>query len=82
VAAQQSTASLKLAENRYESGLEGFVTVLEAQRRSLDAESQLLNIRRQRLDTRVDLHLALGGGFESNQAESDVSNSDRKDDNS
>jgi multidrug efflux system outer membrane protein len=63
-AAKQASASLKLAEDRYEAGLEGFVTVLEAQRRSLDAESQLLSIRRLRLDNRIDLHLALGGGFE------------------
>jgi outer membrane protein TolC len=66
-AAAQSTASLRLAENRYESGLEGFVTVLESQRRSLESESQLLNIRRSRLDNRVDLHLALGGGFDLDQ---------------
>jgi NodT family efflux transporter outer membrane factor (OMF) lipoprotein len=62
-AAAQSIASLRLAEDRYNSGLESFVTVLEAQRRSLSAESQLLTARRQRLDARVDLHLALGGGF-------------------
>jgi NodT family efflux transporter outer membrane factor (OMF) lipoprotein len=62
-AAGQATASLRLAENRYDSGLETFVTVLESQRRSLDAESQLLSIKRSRLDNRIDLHLALGGGF-------------------
>lgn len=73
VSARQATASLELAEDRYESGLEGFVTVLEAQRLSLDAESRLLNIRRQRLDARIDLHLALGGGFELEQAESGAS---------
>jgi NodT family efflux transporter outer membrane factor (OMF) lipoprotein len=65
-AARQSTASLRLAENRYDSGLEGFVTVLESQRRSLESESQLLTIKRSRLDNRVDLHLALGGGFDEN----------------
>jgi outer membrane protein TolC len=64
-AAQQATASLRLAEDRYESGLENFVTVLESQRRSLDAESQVLTVKRSRLDVRVDLHLALGGGFEA-----------------
>jgi outer membrane protein TolC len=68
-AAQQATASLRLAEDRYNSGLESFVTVLEAQRRSLDSESQLLNVRRQRLDTRVDLHLALGGGLEPEETD-------------
>jgi len=82
VAAQQATASLKLAEDRYQSGLEGFVTVLEAQRRSLDAESQVLNIRRLRLDNRIDLHLALGGGFEDEPPNTDSSELDRKEGNS
>jgi outer membrane protein TolC len=71
--AKQSTASLKLAEDRYNMGLESFVTVLESQRRSLNAESQLLTVRRQRLDARVDLHLALGGGLEPEEPESDDS---------
>jgi NodT family efflux transporter outer membrane factor (OMF) lipoprotein len=54
----------RLAEERYRTGLEGFVTVLEAQRRALVAESELLRVRRLSLDARVDLHLSLGGGFE------------------
>jgi NodT family efflux transporter outer membrane factor (OMF) lipoprotein len=62
-ALRQSTASWRLAEDRYNSGLEAFITVLESQRRSLEAESALLNVRRERLDARVDLHLALGGAF-------------------
>lgn len=65
--ATQAVASLELAEHRYASGLERFVTVLEAQRRSLEAESQLLAVRRQRLDTRIDLHLALGGELKSEE---------------
>jgi multidrug efflux system outer membrane protein len=69
----QAGASLKLAENRYASGLEPFVTVLEAQRRSLEAESQLLTVRRQRLDTRIDLHLALGGNVRSDESGSELS---------
>jgi multidrug efflux system outer membrane protein len=82
ISAQQAAASLQLAEDRYESGLEGFVTVLEAQRRSLDAESRLLTIRRQRLDARIDLHLALGGGFESETPGPDGADSERKENNS
>jgi multidrug efflux system outer membrane protein len=62
-AVQQSAAALKLAEDRYRSGLEDFITVLEAQRRAFDNESQFLAVRRARLDNRIDLHLALGGGF-------------------
>jgi len=68
-ATRQSAAALVLARNRYEEGLTGFVTVLESQRRSLDSESSLLAIRRQRLDNRIDLHLALGGGLESSERE-------------
>jgi NodT family efflux transporter outer membrane factor (OMF) lipoprotein len=63
VATEQSVAARKLAEDRYDAGLEGIVTVLDAQRRALSAESQLLLVRRSRLDNRVDLYLALGGGF-------------------
>lgn len=63
-AREQSNAALQLAEQRYSAGLEDFVTLLEAQRRALEAESQLLQVRRQRLENRIDLHLALGGGFQ------------------
>ncbi len=60
----QSDAARQQAESRYASGLSDVVTMLEAQRRALDAEGQYITVRRQRLDTRVDLYLALGGGFE------------------
>ena len=64
-ATQQSLAARDLAEDRYRRGLADIITVLSSQRTALDSESQLLALRRQRLDNRVDLHLALGGGFES-----------------
>lgn len=60
---EQTAAATRLAEERYRNGLEEFVTLLESQRRALEAESQLLGVRRQRLENRIDLHLALGGGF-------------------
>ena len=65
VAAQQAIAAEKLAEERYLSGLQDFITVLESQRRAFTAQSQLLAIQRQRLETRIDFYLALGGGFDS-----------------
>jgi len=64
-AAAQAAAARGLAEQRYASGLETILSVLEAQRRHLESESQLLTVRRLQLDTRVDLHLALGGDFET-----------------
>ena len=68
-AATQSTAALALAEERYRSGLEDFVTVMEAQRRAFENESQLLAVRRELLANRIDLHLALGGGFREPEPE-------------
>ena len=62
-ATAQALASRKLAESRYYSGVSDLITLLEAQRRAFDAESQLLNVRRLRLEARVNLYLALGGGF-------------------
>ena len=61
----QSRAAQELAEERYRLGLADIITVLSAQRAAYNSESQLLALRRARLDNRVDLHLALGGGFDS-----------------
>jgi outer membrane protein TolC len=46
------------------AGLTDIITVLDSQRRALTAESAWLAVRRERIDTRIDLFLALGGGFE------------------
>ena len=62
-ASRHALAAYRLAEDRYSRGLEPIVTVLEAQRRTLDNASQLLTVQRLQLETRVNLHLALGGGF-------------------
>jgi len=63
-AAHQAAAACELAEDRYRRGLVNVFSMLEAQRNSLQAESQLINIRRQRIDARVDLCLGLGGGID------------------
>ena len=63
-ASTQAAAARKLAESRYHSGLSDVITMLDAQRRAFESEGQYLAVRRQRLDARVDLYLALGGGFE------------------
>jgi NodT family efflux transporter outer membrane factor (OMF) lipoprotein len=62
-AARAAGAARRLAAERYSKGLADLITVLEAQRRAFEAESQLLAVRRQRLQARLDLHLALGGGW-------------------
>lgn len=67
-AAEQSRAAEFLAEDRYRNGLENFVTVLESQRRALQADGELIAARRLHLENRVDLYLALGGGFHELEA--------------
>lgn len=62
-ATRQALRAQELAEERYRTGLADIITVLDAQRTAIDSESQWLAVRRARLDNRVDLHLALGGGF-------------------
>lgn len=66
LAAASATAqrAVEISRNRYEVGKEPLLTLLESQRRALDARSALLAVHRLRLANRVDLHLALGGGFE------------------
>jgi len=63
ISASQAFSARDLAEERYASGLANYIALLEAQRRAFSAQSQLLSVRRQRNDTRVDLYLSLGGGF-------------------
>ena len=57
-------AARLLAEDRYRSGLTAFITVLESQRREVEAKILWISARRQRLDNRIDLYLALGGGYQ------------------
>lgn len=62
-AAEQAREARRLAEDRYYRGLIDLLTVLQTRNTAYLTESQLLVVRQQRLQTRIDLHLALGGGF-------------------
>jgi NodT family efflux transporter outer membrane factor (OMF) lipoprotein len=66
-AARQSRAAERLADERYRAGLDTFITVLESQRRAFQAETEWIVARQLRLANRVDLFLALGGGFERDE---------------
>lgn len=61
--ATQSTAAENLAWEEYTNGLRDITTVLDAQRRNLNAGVQHLNARNERLQNRLRLLLALGGDF-------------------
>ena len=63
IAAREAAAAEKLAENRYREGLVDIFGLLESQRRRLRAEGDWIAVRRLLLTNRIDLYLALGGGF-------------------
>lgn len=62
-------AAYRLSESRYRQGVGSLFEVLESQRRALDAEGQWITVRNARLNARVDLFLALGGGFDGGSDE-------------
>lgn len=58
----------KRLERRYSEGLATILQLLDAQSRRISAESQLIGARKERLANRVRLHVALGGGLETQEA--------------
>ena len=63
--AEQLEGARSLAETRYARGVGDYLTVLESQTRALNARIRWIRVRGELLVNRVDLHLALGGGFET-----------------
>jgi outer membrane protein TolC len=57
--------ALELATERYTSGLENFLAVLDAQRSMYAAEDQLVQSQRNAAVTLIALYKALGGGWQS-----------------
>ena len=65
---QELVASLRagadLADLAYRGGLVGYLEYLDSERQLLDAELQLIQIRRQELTNVVTLYVSLGGGWQ------------------
>jgi NodT family efflux transporter outer membrane factor (OMF) lipoprotein len=62
-AAGHAARARELARDRYQKGLVDFVTVAETQRQSFLADAARIALDRLTLDNRIDLFLALGGGY-------------------
>ena len=62
---EQAALAEKQAERDYSEGIDGvdILSVLESQRRANNARSALIRLKNERLQNRIDLHLALGGSF-------------------
>lgn len=57
--------AVQVSLNRYLQGIDPFLNVLESQQRALDGRSAHITAHYARLENRIALHLALGGGFEN-----------------
>ncbi len=62
IALEEALGAEERLELRYTEGLASILQLLDAQSRRILAESQLISARSERLDNRVRLYLALGGG--------------------
>lgn len=61
---QQAVLAERTSERDYSEGVNpNILSVLEAQRRANNARGSMIRLRNQRLQNRIDLHLALGGDF-------------------
>jgi NodT family efflux transporter outer membrane factor (OMF) lipoprotein len=63
---EQAALAERQAERDYSEGINAnILSVLEAQRRANNARASMIRLRNQRLQNRIDLHLALGGDFQT-----------------
>lgn len=75
-AEENAQAAEQLAFEQYQNGLVSYTTVLDAQNRSFEAQSSVIEIKNQLLANRIALHIALGGDFAAPKNDSD-SNSEK-----
>lgn len=61
ISAHENQQAEQQAWQLYERGLVDITAVLDAERRSFNARSQLISVQTQRLQNRINLHVALGG---------------------
>jgi len=65
----ETAEALRLARAEFDVGKVDLLSVIQQQGQVIAARASLLNIRDQRLQQRVDLHLALGGGFQAERGD-------------
>jgi outer membrane protein, multidrug efflux system len=62
---RDNETAVRLAQTRYEVGKGDLLAVLQQRLRLFSTQTALLQVRGERLIQRINLHLALGGGFEA-----------------
>jgi len=74
---QDAQNGYDLAESRYRSGLDNQITVLNAENLLLQAREQQAEIDAARGSERVNLILAIGGGFDSARSDTKLANAEK-----
>ena len=59
----QSNEAYILAKDRYNDGLTNLITVLDSQKRMFDTKSQMIIVKRMKIENRINLLLCLGGNI-------------------
>jgi outer membrane protein, multidrug efflux system len=62
------TEAVRVADLRYKAGTMDFLSVLQLQAGQIQSEADLIKLRNTELANRINLHLALGGSFDSSSA--------------
>ncbi len=62
--ADSAEQAVRVSLNRYLQGIDPFLNVLESQQRALDSRSAHITAQHARIENRIALYLALGGGFD------------------
>ncbi|MCP4586883.1 efflux transporter outer membrane subunit [Pseudoalteromonas sp.] len=68
-AQENAVAAERLSFEQYQSGLVTYTTVLDAQDRSFNAQSSVIELKNQLIKNRINLHIALGGDFSAVNSE-------------
>jgi len=67
---------IDISNQRYAQGVGSLRDLLEAQRLYVDSRMNWVRLKKQQIDNRVNLHLALGGGFGSKETSNEASTAD------
>lgn len=71
-AQENAKVAATLSFEQYQSGLVSYTTVLDAQKRSFEAQATLIKIKNQLIVNRINLHLSLGGDFTTPSIENEA----------
>ena len=67
-AVRDHTEAVRVADLRYKAGSMDLLSVLQLQESQIQSQAELIKLRNAQLANRINLHLALGGSFDSSPA--------------